>query len=692
MAAARGITVFSGREIPSSNSLYPIQYTMSTHFPTFSMNRILFLIIAATLLWSSCGGKKSTPPAVGVAITISPTSASVAGGATQQFTATVTGSTNTAVTWQVNSATGGDTINGTISTTGLYTAPTVLPTTTTVTISAIAQADTTKVATAAVTLTAPAVTISIAPTTATVVAGQTQQFTPTITVTGSSNNAVTWSVNGVQGGDAIHGTIDANGLYTAPLSPPRGGITVRATSQANTTFSASAPVTVQFGPASLTGTYVFFASRPDDSSGSGFFYRAGTFVTDGKGNVTSGTNDVSAGSAGALGSGSYTVGADGRGTLTFSDDGGTHKFTFVLTSNTRGQLIALDGPVVSGFIRQQDQTAAATAPTGTYVFSLSGDNGGPSVAVGQVTFGTAVTGAEDTNTNGVVASVTGLTGTASLGGNGRGTLQLGTSNYVFTIIDASTLVLANTGAGTAHLAGTAYAQSGTFSNSSLGTSAYLVSGVTSGTGPKAYGQTGRFDTNNSGSLSGGVFDSDIAGASPVSNSPFGSSALYSIDSTGRGTMSNGTSNFIFWLASSKQGVIMQSDSGNVATGLILQQQTGIPSVTGGFALANSGTDATGSTAQATDAQLTIAAFGQSTGTQDVNLGDGAPGSNPISGASVTISNSSTGRGTASIAGTTFTVYFVNADRFLMLAPGQAAPATSPVLSGVAERQCSDCTF
>src|SRR5690349_363165 len=256
-----------------------------------SMKPFLFLVTAAVLLWSGCGGNKNSTT-TGVAITISPTTASVAGGATQQFTATVTGSTNTAVTWQVNGATGGDAINGTIDTNGLYKAPNVLPSTTTITVTAIAQADTTKTAVAVVTLTAPAVTIMLSPTSATVAAGQTQQFTPTISVTGSSNNAVTWSVNRVQGGDAIHGTIDANGLYTAPLSPPKAGITVTATSQANTAFSASAPVTVQFGKASLTGTYVFFASRLSDSSGSGFAYRVGTFVTDGNGNVTGGINDV----------------------------------------------------------------------------------------------------------------------------------------------------------------------------------------------------------------------------------------------------------------------------------------------------------------------------------------------------------------------------------------------------------------
>src|SRR6185312_15001056 len=100
---------------------------------------------------------------------------------------------------------------------------------------------------------------------------------------------------------------------------------------------------------------------------------------------------------------------------------------------------------------------------------------------------------------------------------------------------------------------------------------------------------GRFDTNSAGTILSGTFDTNTAGGSSV-NSQFGSSLSYSVASNGRGTFTNGTSNFIVWLASPKQGVVMQSDSGDVAIGLILQQQTGIPSVTGGFALAAGGTD------------------------------------------------------------------------------------------------------
>jgi hypothetical protein len=59
-------------------------------------------------------------------------------------------------------------------------------------------------------------------------------------VSGATNQAVTWSVS------ANGGTIDANGLYIAPLTiPSPAKVTITATSQANTSQSASTSVTVQ---------------------------------------------------------------------------------------------------------------------------------------------------------------------------------------------------------------------------------------------------------------------------------------------------------------------------------------------------------------------------------------------------------------------------------------------------------------
>jgi hypothetical protein len=93
-------------------------------------------------------------PAPVVSVNVSPGTATVrVAGGTQAFTATVTNSSNTAVTWQVNGVTGGNATVGTISTSGLYTAPATVPSSSTVLVKAISQADNTRSDTAQVTLT-----------------------------------------------------------------------------------------------------------------------------------------------------------------------------------------------------------------------------------------------------------------------------------------------------------------------------------------------------------------------------------------------------------------------------------------------------------------------------------------------------------------------------------------------------------
>ncbi len=86
-----------------------------------------------------------------------------------------------------------------------------------------------------------AVAVSVSPTSATLSIGQQKQFTAT--VSNSSDTSVTWSVDGISGGNSTVGTISASGLYTAPNTA--GNHAVQATSVADTTASGSASVTVQ---------------------------------------------------------------------------------------------------------------------------------------------------------------------------------------------------------------------------------------------------------------------------------------------------------------------------------------------------------------------------------------------------------------------------------------------------------------
>ena len=90
-------------------------------------------------------------PSTKVAINLSPATATVSSGGKQQFTATMTSTSDTAVTWQVSA--------GTISTLGLFTAPSV-SSSTKVTVSATSVADSTAVATSQITVT-PLVKLSI---------------------------------------------------------------------------------------------------------------------------------------------------------------------------------------------------------------------------------------------------------------------------------------------------------------------------------------------------------------------------------------------------------------------------------------------------------------------------------------------------------------------------------------------------
>lgn len=68
----------------------------------------------------------------------------------------------------------------------------------------------------------------------------------TARVIGTPKTQVTWSVNGIAGGNLSLGTISSSGLYTAPSAPPIGWtVTVKATSVADPSASASCNITIR---------------------------------------------------------------------------------------------------------------------------------------------------------------------------------------------------------------------------------------------------------------------------------------------------------------------------------------------------------------------------------------------------------------------------------------------------------------
>lgn len=206
-----------------------------------------------------CGGTNlntSTPPAT---LKISPQPISIPVNNTVTFMSTVSSGINSP-NWDLHAYAYGDLGSPDTQAGGstfVYTAPATPPvytgagsTTTpgTVTLEAF---DGTAYASTVFTITAPSVTVTLSPATATVSLGGTQQFVGY--AIGNVNNALTAEVNSAAGGSASTGTVApaannfyGNYTYTAPATMPMTGnsVTVTLVSQADSTKTASAVVTL----------------------------------------------------------------------------------------------------------------------------------------------------------------------------------------------------------------------------------------------------------------------------------------------------------------------------------------------------------------------------------------------------------------------------------------------------------------
>jgi hypothetical protein len=217
------------------------------------LERALLLAAAASVCVQGCGGGSGVtsvttppPPPPQVVVSVTPPSASVILGNSQTFVATVTNTTNTSVTWSVNGIGGGSSAIGTISSSGLFTAPSDLPSPASVTITATSQVDTTKSASASVTV-ASDIVLTIAPNVAGVFLGAAQAFQTTITSTGHPDTSVRWSISG-GACPASCGTIASNGNFTAPqILPFPAVVTVTAQSVADPSKQSSASINISSG-------------------------------------------------------------------------------------------------------------------------------------------------------------------------------------------------------------------------------------------------------------------------------------------------------------------------------------------------------------------------------------------------------------------------------------------------------------
>jgi hypothetical protein len=140
------------------------------------------------------------------------------------------------------------------------------------------------------------------------------------------------------------------------------------------------PSTGNFSNASLKGQYAFSMTGTELCAGfSSFFTRAGSFTADGNGHISGGLEDVNV-CTGLLTleftNSTYSIGADGRGTLALKNSTGTTNYSVTLTSATQGVVAQTDvnSTATGSFQRQNPAAFSNPAIAGGYVFDFAGVN------------------------------------------------------------------------------------------------------------------------------------------------------------------------------------------------------------------------------------------------------------------------------------------------------------------------------
>jgi hypothetical protein len=642
------------------------------------------------------------PPNTSGPVVIFPGTVSVPLSGMVDFTAFLPGVPAAHFSWSV-SGTGNGSIN---ASSGVYTAPTSVPNPATATITAT-DTTTSKTGTATINITA-AQGVAVSPAGIAVPAGTMQAFVASV---GGVVVAPTWQVNGTPGGDAIHGLISASGVYTAPLSPPPGGVTtVTAVSGANVGTSA---VTVVFSSSSFSGPYAFSYGGSDSG---GPLAVAGRFTANSAAGTLNGLEDynslkIKTPAQAQTISGTFLVNPDGSGSATVTDPaiGGNDTWHFALTASTQGGasahalLLRFDAAATGSGSMDQQNPAQLTlsAIVNNYAFELSGfDPGGKALqmvgkfradGLGNIPVNFAVEDINDGGTNTEDLPDLTLHGTFFLDpmfpGTGRGILQLintsaqfpGTFNFTFYMVDGARLKIVENDVN-AFLAGSCFSApntNGTFANSLLkGNYPFVLGGGTSGGAPLAEG--GIMAANGSGQVTGGVLDSNNNGS--IALAQMLTASNYSVDpNLGRITLalalnSSTTLNFAAYSTSSGSLEIIELDADKSTSGVGFPQTSTGP-FAGTFGLNLAGVTSGSKTFAGQNVLGTIqvnSSLNAISGAIDLNNAGSVTSGVPLETSNGTIITAAdvNGRGTASLitSGTTFSVayYVVNPATVLLL--------------------------
>jgi hypothetical protein len=397
-----------------------------------------------------------------------------------------------------------------------------------------------------------------------------------------------------------------------------------------------------FTNANLNGSFAFSYIGSDQG---GFLAVAGSFVADGAGHITSGTQDINSGagiSTNVASSGTYLVRSDGRGTITLNSPAGNSTLDFVIVAGGHALVTRFDTRATgSGTIDQQTTSAFSNAAlAGPFAFSLSGiDAGGLPLAIGGVftsdASGNLTAGLDDSNDNGFVVTNNPITGSIPVASTGRGTAtmntSLGTLSFAYYVVDATHLKVVGIN-NVSILGGEAFRQTGPFSNASVsGPFAFTIAGADLLNGsPFAAG--GVLTSDGAGNVTTGIEDFNDGGTISTAV-PF--TGTYAIASTGRGTLTlnTGAGVFTFAIYPSSGGVlVLETDNRFLTTGTALQQQTAAfsaGSFTGIYGMNFTG--ASSGSELDSIAELTADGVSKLTGIIDINNSGGITFGQPLSG-------------------------------------------------------------
>ena len=179
----------------------------------------------------------------------------------------------------------------------------------------------------------------------------------------------------------------ASGAATTYKPPPAitgnsQTFTIEAFATADHNQNVVAAISVTGFASNLKGTYVF-ESKGIDANGP--FQLAGVVVLDGNGGITSGEqthSDVLLSVADKITGGSYTIGADGRGTMTLNTADqiigqlGMENLSLAFLSSSQAFIATMDNPTLSPSFETSSGTldlqTSTAAPTGGYAFAVNG--------------------------------------------------------------------------------------------------------------------------------------------------------------------------------------------------------------------------------------------------------------------------------------------------------------------------------